>query len=247
MSGLIGKRIVITRASHQTTALEDLLHQYQAIPILYPCIAITAPADTSQLDTQLSQLESYDWLVLTSTNTIHILKERLTALNITPDWAQCFVATVGDKTAKYFAKYFQHQPNFMPDTFTAESLAETLPINIPDRVFVPQSALADDTLADILTKRGADVTCVDAYETVLGEGGEDVPTMLKQGEIDVITFTSSSTVENFMQRIHPLQSVEVPVLCIGSSTADTAKQVGFQHIIVPESNYTLQGMLDALI
>jgi len=247
MSVLAGKRIVITRATHQATALENLLRQYQAIPVLYPCIAIITPEDTSQLDTQLSRLESYDWLILTSTNTVHILKKRLSALNINPDWTQFFVATVGDKTAHAFAKHFQHYPHFIPDRFSAKSLAQSLPINNRHRVFIPQSALADDMLSEILTERGADVTCVDAYETILGEGGEDVPTLLKQRKIDVLTFTSPSTVENFMQRIYPLRCSDVLALCIGSSTAATAKQVGFQYIIVPDSNYSLQGMLDALI
>jgi len=176
-----------------------------------------------------------------------MLNERLTALNISPDWTQFFVATVGDKTTHAFAKHFRHHPNFTPDRFAAKSLAQSLPITNRRRVFIPQSALADDTLTDILTERGADVTRAIAYETVIGEGGEDVPTMLQEGDIDVLTFTSSSTVENFMQRIYPLRCADILALCIGSSTADTAKQVGFQHIITPESDFTVQGMLDALM
>jgi uroporphyrinogen-III synthase len=247
MSFLIGKRIVITRATHQATTLETLMREHQAIPILYPCIAIAPPADTTQLDTQLRHLESYDWLILTSTNTIYALEERLTALDIRPDWTQLKVAVVGDKTGQAFIKHFHRQADFIPDTYTAKYLAQSLPINQQDRIFVPHSALADETLPEILIERGVDVTCLTAYETALGNGGDDVPAMLNQGEIDVLTFTSSSTVENFLQRIHPIQCPDVLALCIGSSTANTAKRNGFQNIITPDGQYTLQGMIDALL
>ena len=247
MSDLVGKRIVITRAIHQTKALENLLRQYQAIPILYPCIAIAPPRDTTLLDTQLTDLESYDWLILTSSNTVHALKERLTALNLQPDWGQIKIAVVGDKTAQTFTLQFQHHPNFTPDIFTAEALAYSLPINAHDRILAPQSALADNTLAEILNMRGGDVNVVNAYETILGVGGEDVPMLLHQDQIDALTFTSSSTVANFLKRIHPLQCSDVPAVCIGTSTAETAMQSGFQHIIVPNDNFTLQGMVEALI
>ena len=246
-STLVGKRVVITRAIHQSPALETLLRQYQAIPIVYPCIAIVPPADTSQLDRQLINLVSYDWLIVTSSNTIHALKERLTALDLHPDWEQIKVAVVGDKTAQAFISQFKHEPNFIPDIFTAEALAETLPIKSHGRVFLPQSALADNTLSKILSGREAEVISVTAYETVLGEGGEDVPEMLEQGTIDVLTFTSSSTVENFLRRIYPLSCPDLPALCIGTSTADSAKQLGFQQIITPDGDFTLQGMINALI
>lgn len=247
MSYLVGKCIVITRASHQAFALETLLRQQQAIPILYPCIAIAPPVDTTQLDTRLINLESFDWLILTSTNTVHALKERLNTLDLHPDWSQFNIAVVGNKTADAFRTQFHHQPNFTPDTFTAKSLAQTLPIDKNDRIFVPQSALADYTIMEILQIRGAEVICVTAYETVIGIGGEDVPAMLQQGEIDGLTFTSSSTVENFVQRIDPLPLPDIPALCIGSSTADTATRIGFNPIIVPDSDYTLRGMIDALV
>jgi uroporphyrinogen-III synthase len=246
MSDLAGKRIVITRATHQALALEILLRQHQAIPILYPCIAIVPPENTSQLDTQLVNLESFTWLILTSTNTVYALKERLNALNLHPG-SQPHIAVVGHKTAQAFRNQFQHQPDFVPDKFTAESLAQSLPIEGHERIFVPQSALADQLLADMLRARGAEVTCVTAYETIIGDGGEHVPAMLQQGEIDVLTFTSSSTVKNFVRRIGPLPLPDIPALCIGSSTADTAKHIGFKQLIVPDENYTLHGMVDALI
>jgi uroporphyrinogen-III synthase len=246
MSYLVGKHVVITRATHQASTLETLLRQHQAIPILYPCIAIVPPADTTQLDTQLIHLESFDWLILTSTNTVHALKERLNTLDLHPDWTQLKIAVVGGKTAHAFHNQFACDVNFIPNTFTAESLAQTLPINRHDRIFVPQSVLADNTLTEILYRRGAEVICMTAYETVVGHGGEDVPAMLQRGEIDALTFTSSSTVENFVRRIHPLPLPDVPALCIGSSTADTARRIEFKQIIVPDSDYTLQGMIDTL-
>ena len=243
---LADKRIVITRAVHQATALKKLLTQYQAIPIIYPCIAIVPPSDTTALDTHLTHISSFDWVIFTSSNAVHALADRLMMLNIQPDWTQVKVAVVGSKTAYTVEQCLKHEADFMPDIFTGEALAETLPINHEDSIFIPQSALADESLAIGLSQRGAIVTAVIAYETGLGDGGADVPMMLKRGEIDAITVTSPSTVENFLQRVYPLQPLEIPVACIGSTTANSAKQIGFKQVLVPEANYTLQGMMDTL-
>ena len=246
MSVLSGKRVVVTRALHQAPDLENLLLQYQAIPIRYPCIAIVPPEDTTQLDTNLLKLESFDWLILTSTNSIHAIKDRLNTLNHQPDWNKIRVAVVGNKSAQVFSDVFQQTPDFAPDKYTAESLAQTLPINEQSQLFIPQSAIADGRLAQILKERGANVESKIAYRTVIGQGGEDVPAMLERGEIDVLTFTSPSTVRNFAQRIASLSAVDVPVVCIGPSTADMAQRDGYQTIIVPK-DYTLSGMVDALL
>lgn len=246
MSSIAGKHIVVTRALHQASTLEARLEQYHAIPILYPCIATAPPEDTSQLDHQLRHLASYDWLLFTSANTVHALNARFQALNLQPDWSKIKIGVVGSKTESVFRDIFGHCADFTPETFTGEALAQTLPIQAGAKVLLPQSELADDTVVDTLAARGADVTSLVAYRTVIGEGGDDVPQMLLDNEIDIVTFTSPSSVINFVERIKPLQAFDIPALCIGPTTAHAATEIGFTKCLVP-NDYTLDGMLDKLL
>lgn len=245
MSHLANKRIVITRASHQADALVNLVQEYHAIPILYPCITLLPPDDTHILDTCLQQLHDFNWLILTSSNTVYALYQRLQTLDIQPAWGTCKIACVGKSTASTVAGYFHRPADFIPQTATGQALAQSLPITHGAKIFLPQSGLADHSVANMLISRGAQVTVVDAYQTVIGAGGDDVPAMLQRGEIDVLTFTSSSTVDNFLQRIAPRPIPDLPALCIGSSTAQTAREAGFQQVIVPEQ-FNLESMMSAL-
>ena len=153
MNTLAGKRIVVTRAQHQAASLAKLLRQYDAVPILYPCLAIIPPQDTTQLDVHLNNLSAYDWLIITSSNTVYALAERVKALRQQPDWSQTQVAAVGPKTATVFYEQFGKYPDFVPDTFTGESLAQTIPIHGTSQIFVPQSEIAEDTLVNILSHK----------------------------------------------------------------------------------------------
>jgi len=114
-----------------------------------------------------------------------------------------------------------------------------------EKILLPQSELAPDTLALELSKRGADVTVVDAYRNMIGSGGEDVPALLRQNRIDAVTFTSGSTVENFIERIAPQTAFDVPAICIGSSSATIALHAGFTSVHYPE-NYTIPDMVKLL-
>lgn len=245
MSHLTHKRIVITRASHQADALVNLVQEYDAIPILYPCITLLPPDNTQTLDTCLHQIHDYDWLILTSSNTVYALHQRLQTLDIQPTWGTCQIACVGKSTASALNDYLHRPTDFITQTATGQALADSLPLTNGAKIFLPQSGLADHSVANMLISRGAQVTVVDAYQTVIGAGGDDVPAMLQRGEIDVLTFTSSSTVDNFLQRITPLPLPDLPALCIGSSTAQTAREAGFQQVIIPEQ-FNLEGMMSAL-
>lgn len=245
MTALAGKRIIITRAIHQAAVLDNLLRQHHAIPVLYPCIAIIPPSDSTALDDCLHNLVAFDWLILTSTNAVFALDNRLRALNIQLNCTKMKIAVVGSKTAQVFYDTFGLQPDFIPTEFTGEALATTLPIEADQHIFLPQSALANDALSNTLKKRGAQVISVVAYETTIGTGGADVPQMLRDHQIDAITFTSPSSVHNFMQRVQPLKPFDIDVVCIGSTTAKTASDIGFTNPLVP-LDYTLEQMVNRL-
>lgn len=246
MSAIAGKRVVVTRASHQVAALKTLLEKYQAIPIIYPCIAVAPPENTTELDMHLRHLTSFDWLLFTSANTVHALADRFHALNLQPDWTKTQIGAVGSKTDMVICDVFGHSADFTPASFMGKSLAETLPIDAGDRVLLPQSELADDTVTDILVQRGATVISLVAYRTVIGEGGDDVPQMLADNMIDIVTFTSPSSVYNFVERIQPQSAFHLLALCIGPTTANAATEIGFTNCLVP-NDYTLNGMIHRLL
>jgi uroporphyrinogen-III synthase len=253
MSVLSGKRIVITRASHQAQELADLLSARGAIPVLYPCIAISPPPDTAELDAALWSLADYDWLVLTSSNTVVALAERLRELRIIPNWSPISVATVGSKTAHSAQQLLNVSADFIPQQFTADSLAQTTPVQAGQRVLLPQSTLAHDHLAGQLRQLGAQVTAVNAYQTIRGRGGEDVPALLRNGKIDALTFTSPSTVINFLQRIAPLKPFHLPAVCIGPITENATRKAGFQNALsagvqstTDAAEFSIEGIIQTL-
>ncbi len=195
---LAGKRVVITRAAHQSAELADLLQQRGAEPILYPCIAIAAPEDTAALDTALKGVANgaFDWLVLTSANTVEALRLRCQALGLSLRGMR--TAAVGPATADAARDALGVEVQLVPEEYEANALAAALHVQPGTRVFLPQADIARSTLRDQLSAAGADVTVIAAYRTVMGRGGVNVDTLLKA---DALTFTSSSTVENCAARV----------------------------------------------
>lgn len=240
---LANKRVVITRAPHQAAELAALLREKSAVPVLYPCIDIAPPTDTAHLDAALRNLHAYKWLILTSANTVLALHRRSTALQLSPNWNALRIGVVGPKTAQAVREILAVTPSLVPAEHTAAALAQALPVAEGTRILLPQSEIAEDTLQTLLTAAGADVTQIVAYRNVIGQGGEDVPQMLADGRIDALTFTSSSTATNFVERVQ--QTPDLPVACIGPVTAQTALEIGFTKRIVPQT-YTLDAMIDAL-
>lgn len=252
MSVLTGKRIVVTRAAHQSGEMESLLREHGAEPALYPCIEIAPPEDLAKLDGALRDAVSgdYDWLVLTSANTVLILKQRLDALGLRlPDSLK--VAAVGPSTAAAARADLGVQVSVVPEKYIAESLAETLAPKSGTRILLPQAEIARPVLAQGLIASGAAVKAVDAYRTILGSGGADVPNLLAQQQIDAITFTSASTARNFVMRLldegGDLDDCDgVCIACIGPATADAVREVGLRVDVLPEK-HTLKGLIGGLV
>ncbi len=247
---LAGKRVVNTRAVHQSRDMDLLLRRWDAEPVPYPCIAIRPPADSGELDAALLGLAAgdYDWLVLTSVNTVVAVAERLAALGVSLPPVK--LASVGQATADSIAVMLGLAVTYVPDIFVAEALGEGLPLSGGERILLPQSEIARPVLSEILSERGTEVTAVPAYQTVVGEGGADLGAMLKEGLVDAVTFTSSSTVDNFLRRIRaegvPAQSLRhICVACIGPKTAETARAQGLTVAVVP-LEHTLEGLVSAL-
>lgn len=243
--GLEDKTIVVTRALNQAASLERALRERGAVPISYPCIAIQQPTDTRELDAQLSDLARYDVLLLTSANVVSTIANRLQALALDPDWTRIRIAVVGRVTEEALREQLGPAADFGPAGGTGDALARALPIESGSRVLLPQSTVAGDYLAELLRERGAQVSKVIAYETVMGVGGADLPAMIAAGAIDALTFVSPSAARNFTRRCPLPAAKALPAACLGPVTAERTTELGFRVVLSPPVTGA-ETMLDAL-
>jgi uroporphyrinogen-III synthase len=249
MSGLSGKRVVVTRAEHQATELARALTEHGAAPLLYPCLAILPPDDVAPLDEALRVLDRFDWLVLTSANTVEALAQRLRALGLSlPDGLR--VAAVGAATAQASRDALGATVAALPERFSAAALAAVLPDMTGTRVLLPHSAAADDALTQVLSARGAQVSAVVAYRIGIGTGGVDLPRLLASRTVDAVTLASGSAVTNLLARLEreggsPAWLAAAAIACIGESTAAAAHDAGLR-VDVTASPHTVAGLCAAL-
>jgi uroporphyrinogen-III synthase len=255
MTGALhGKRVVNTRAAHQAGELDALLQARGAVPLAYPCIATQPPENSAELDKALGQLilGDFDWLAVTSANTVHSLYNRLAVLGVRlPERPGFKIAAVGPSTAGAVWSLLGLEVDLVPDEYLAEGLAIALQPAAGTRILLPEADIARPTLAESLRGAGAQVTTVTAYHTVRGRGGVAVPRLLARGEIDAVTFTSSSTVTYFLERLRveghqdETRLRDVCLACIGPKTAQTARQHGLEPAVMA-TEHTLAGLLDGL-
>lgn len=247
-------RIAITRAVHQAPAQRELLEAAGATVFHYPCIAIVPPQKSEALDETLKKALAggYDWLLITSANTVYALAQRLHSLGQTlTEIDSMQVAAVGSSTAEAIHDQLGITVSAIPAEYTARALGDAIPDLNQSRVFLPQSAIAQSDLIQSLRDQGAVVDAVDAYRTAIAQGGDDVPSMLWEGSIDAITFTSASTVRNFAKRLSIENATiamldHVCVACIGPSTAEAAQQFGLNVSVMP-AEHTIEGLTDGLV
>ncbi|MCY4017994.1 MAG: uroporphyrinogen-III synthase [Chloroflexi bacterium] len=242
---LEGKRIVVTRALNQAASLERALRERGAVPISYPCIAIKQPSDTRELDTQLSDLARFDILLLTSANVVTTIASRIQALDLDPDWSRIRIAVIGKSTEEALRQHLGQAADFSPALGTGDALARDVPIESGSPVLLPQSTAAGDFLAEILRERGAQVSKIVAYETVMGVGGVDLPVMIAAGAVDALTFVSPSAARNFTRRCPLPAAKTLPAACLGPVTAERSAELGFTVVIAPSVTGATD-MLDAL-
>ncbi len=249
---LFGKRIIVTRARKQASDMITRLSALGAQCLEYPVIKIIAPEDTRPLDRAIETLEDYDWLVFTSVNGVEMFFNRLFASQKDARaLGRVQTASIGPATAGRLLSYGVAS-DIIPESYRAESVVAAFQ-NIPvkgRRVLLPRAAEARPVLPEELTKMGARVDEIPAYHTVLdNDGNEDLAAALSEKNVDMITFTSSSTVTNF-KRLLPPDRFEtltrgVSVAAIGPITADTARENGFTVDLVAEE-YTISGLCDAI-
>jgi uroporphyrinogen III methyltransferase / synthase len=252
---LFGLRVLVTRARHQAGETCRLLEELGAQAVTLPTIEI-CPAEGAalRLRTALLGLANDDLLILTSANAVTPLREGLEALSLdSRALAGVTLCAIGPGTARALAG-LGLRADLIPDDHRAEGLLDLLPAARVSgkRVLLPRAAKAREILPRTLEQRGAQVDLIPVYETVLPqpEVTEVGLARLEAGEIDVLTFTSASTAENFAELVGdalPQRCAGKTIVAIGPITRDACLAAGMNVDVMPQQTYTLPAMVEALV
>ncbi|MGQ9746088.1 MAG: uroporphyrinogen-III C-methyltransferase [Dissulfurimicrobium sp.] len=249
---LLGKRVLVTRTREQASALCAMLEEKGAYTIELPTIATIEPDDQDMLDQAISNLSSFDWMIFSSENAVHFFFRRLFSLGLDlRSLSNVKIAAVGPGTANCLAS-LHLKTDLMPQhDFRAEGLLDafkTLDIN-GKRILIPRAEKARDVLPEGLKALGADVRAVFTYKTIAPEPDIRIIEELEENSVDIITFTSSSTVKNFFnlipQKLRDALLKKATIACIGPITSKTACDLGIKVEIEPRQ-FTLDALVTAI-
>lgn len=249
---LTGKKILITRPREQSDEFAARLEKLGAEAIEFPTIEIVPPSHWEGLDRAIDHLESYDWIIFTSVNGVRFFFQRLGDRDFPLRLpAHLKVCAIGPATAKPLEKKGT-RVDYTPEKFIAEAILDGFrEMDVQgQRILLARVKQARDVLPKGLKKLGAEVDVVEAYRTVKPRGGaKQLKQLLADGKIDVITFTSSSTVNHFVELLKKEDRKEllkgITVACIGPITSKTAKDLGMNIQIEPRE-YTTSGLSQAI-
>ncbi len=248
---LFGKKVLVTRAREQASILTAALEELGAECLEAPAIKIVPPESYAALDAAIGGLAAYDWLIFTSANGVdHFFARLRQAGRDARALGGRKVAAIGAATAE---RLRQHGilADIVPAEFRAEGIIAALENLVASgmKVLIPRAEVARDILPDKLRELGAAVDVVTAYRTVSGgSDGQDLAARLSAGAIDLVTFTSSSTVTNLLDLLGeggPALVAKAKVACIGPITAATCLDKGIKPDIVADE-FTIAGLVEAI-
>ena len=250
---LLGKRIVVTRARAQASDLVRTLSDLGAQCIEFPTIQVLPPDDWQPLDEAIEQLAAYNWLIFTSVNGVRQFFGRLFDLGRDVRALHHLkTAVIGPATAaELLARGLKS--DIVPENYRAESVVAAFKtVNIDgSRILLPRAEEARPVLPEELRKMGALVDEVTVYRTAaVTDRTDELIEALRTRQVDLVTFTSSSTVANFKALLPEEQFEElmqsVTVASIGPITSDTARDLGF-HVHISAETYTIPGLVEAIV
>ena len=249
---LFGRRIVVTRAREQASEFKSKLALLGAACIEFPTIEIQPPPSWEPLDNAIRNLPDYNWVIFTSVNGVKFFMQRLAAAALdVRELKGIRLGAIGPKTAEALGQ-FGLRPDLVPGEYRAESILEELKGEdlAGQRFLMPRAMVAREVLPDTLSKWGAKVDVVPAYQTVLpAEKSSHVLDLLQKRAIDCISFTSSSTVGNFFSLFDKSELLPllepVTIASIGPITTETAEKFGVKVSIMP-SDYTIPALVEAI-
>jgi len=248
---LAGVRVLVGRARHQAGALSGELRKLGATVLEIPLIEIRKPRSFKPLDSALRNLDGYDWLILTSANGVEAMWERLAKLRLKKNFEHLSVAAIGPATKKAIEQHGIHV-DVVPKEYVAESVVRSLRRRVKGkRVLLVRAKVARDVIPRELRKAGAHVDVVEAYETVVPQSSRTrLQSALKNPRQSphVVTFTSSSTVRNFVALLgaHQKKLAGIRLASIGPVTSSTLRELSL-HVDIAAKKFTIPGLVEAIL
>ena len=248
---LFGKRVLVTRTRDQASSLSRRIEALGGEAIEFPTIKIERPDHYDEIDKAIGEIEKYQWIIFTSVNGVQAFFDRMKKLRFDIRLLHgAKLCAIGPATAKVLED-MGFAIEYIPEEYRAEGIIEGLAekIKAGDQVLLPRADIARELLITELERLGAKVDNVHVYRTVIPEQNRGLLLeFLKNEDIDVITFTSSSTVRNFIQilgeeNIGMLSTKKIAV--IGPITEETAKASGL-NIDIMAGEYTIDGLVTAI-
>ena len=249
---LFGQRVLVTRARQQASRLVKALSELGAECVAFPTIDIAPPADWAPVDAAIATTDRYDWLVFTSVNGVDYFFNRLFEnKRDVRALSHIRTAVIGPATADRLRTY-GFKSDIIPETYQAESVVDAFAGQEMSgkRVLLPRAAQARPVIPRALREMGATVDEVIAYRTrPIVDSDGTLLAQLEKRQIDLITFTSSSTVRNFVSllpadRLEDLLST-IAVASIGPVTSATAAELGVRVDLIAKT-YTIPGLVNAI-
>jgi uroporphyrinogen III methyltransferase / synthase len=249
---LFGKRIIITRPREQAEEFKSQLTELGAEVIAFPTIEIKDPSSWDALDQAIRYLDRYQWLIFTSVNGVKnfFVRFRFAQRDIR-DLKGIRISTIGPATEKAVRALHLHV-EVIPEEFKAEGLVESLKGRVLKgaRVLIPRAKIARDVLPQELRKQGAQVDVVEAYQTIIPTANRSTfEQILAERVVEMIVFTSSSTVSNLAEIVQPAALKDLlrgtVIACIGPITARKAEEYGLQVSVQPDQ-YSIPSLVRAI-
>lgn len=250
---LKGKKILITRPVEQSEELAVLISCLGGEPVKFPVIAVVPPDSWEAADHAIESLSEYNWVIFTSVNGVSSFMGRITGLgrDVRDVFYDVKICTVGVKTADAVEPYGLHV-DFVPADFRAEAIVKGLKgiAGIGQKILIPRAEVGREILPEELAKMGLNVDVVPVYKVVRPDIDVSwLREMLNKKEIDVVTFTSGSTVRNFIEFIgteeYKILLKGIKMACISPVTANSVRKYGIDVDIVPD-RFTIEDLAEAI-
>ena len=238
-------KVLITRPGAQAESFGEALRSAGFEPIYFPVIEIQPIEDNAELDNAIKNLEKYDWVVFTSANAVDVVLK----ISVPSLFSVVKIAAIGPKTADALRKH-NIESDFIPNEYVAEAILLGLGDLKNKWILLPRAEIARKELPEAIVKAGGVAHEIAVYKTLPSQPDAEGIAALKSG-VDVVTFTSASTVENFVaitkrNGLDPLSLPNNPLFaCIGPITEQAAREEGLQNIVTAKE-YTTEGLIEAI-
>lgn len=246
---LFGRRILVTRSREQASVLSEKINRLGGEALEFPTIAIRPPVDFGPLDEAIAHIAAYNWIIFTSVNGVRHFFVRLRELERdVRELGPARLCAIGPRTRDALEERGLRVA-YIPEEYRAERIADGMRgrLRPGERVLLPRADIAPPALAEALSRTGVAVTDVTAYRTVPVTGNAVLMRgLFSEKRIQAVTFTSSSTVSNFVNALGaedlPELLAGVAVICIGPVTARTAEEMGLE-VQASAREHTIEGLV----